>query len=37
MALRNGAQGYLLKTIDGDLLAQAIERAAVENPWSARN
>lgn len=27
-ALRNGAQGYLLKTIDGDLLAQAIRRAA---------
>lgn len=32
MALRNGAQGYLLKTIDGDLLAQAIERAARGEP-----
>ena len=31
-ALRNGAQGYLLKTIDGDLLAQAIERAARGEP-----
>ncbi len=27
-ALRGGAQGYLLKTIDGDLLADAIRRAA---------
>lgn len=32
MALRNGAQGYLLKTIDGDLLAQAIRRAAAGEP-----
>ena len=32
MALRNGAQGYLLKTIDGDLLAQAIQRAACGEP-----
>ena len=31
-ALRNGAQGYLLKTIDGDLLAQAIRRAAAGEP-----
>ena len=31
-ALRNGAQGYLLKTIDGDLLAQAIRRAARGEP-----
>nr|WP_226446671.1 response regulator [Acidovorax radicis] len=31
-ALRNGAQGYLLKTIDGDLLAQAIRRAAWGEP-----
>ena len=31
-ALRNGAQGYLLKTIDGDLLAQAIRRAAQGEP-----
>ena len=31
-ALRNGAQGYLLKTIDGDLLAQAILRAARGEP-----
>ena len=31
-ALRNGAQGYLLKTIDGDLLAQAIRRAAQGDP-----
>lgn len=31
-ALRNGAQGYLLKTIDGDLLAQAIRRAAHGEP-----
>ena len=31
-ALRNGAQGYLLKTIDGDLLAQAIHRAASGEP-----
>ena len=27
-ALRHGAQGYLLKTIDGDLLAEAVRRAA---------
>ena len=32
MALRNGAQGYLLKTIDGDLLAHAIRRAAAGEP-----
>ncbi|MFO1262747.1 MAG: response regulator transcription factor [Rhodoferax sp.] len=32
IALRNGAQGYLLKTIDGDLLAQAIRRAARGEP-----
>ena len=31
-ALRNGAQGYLLKTIDGDLLAEAIRRAARGEP-----
>lgn len=31
-ALRNGALGYLLKTIDGDLLAQAIRRAARGEP-----
>ena len=31
-ALRNGAQGYLLKTIDGDLLAKAIHRAAAGEP-----
>jgi len=31
-ALRNGAQGYLLKTIDGDLLAQAVRRAASGEP-----
>lgn len=31
-ALRNGAQGYLIKTIDGDLLAQAIHRAAAGEP-----
>lgn len=31
-ALRNGAQGYLLKTIEGDLLAQAIRRAARGEP-----
>lgn len=31
-ALRNGAQGYLLKTVDGDLLAQAIRRAARGEP-----
>lgn len=31
-ALRNGAQGYLLKTIDGDLLAEAIRRAAGGEP-----
>ena len=31
-ALRNGAQGYLLKTIDGELLAQAIHRAARGEP-----
>jgi two-component system nitrate/nitrite response regulator NarL len=27
-ALRNGAQGYVLKTVDGDVLAQAIRRTA---------
>lgn len=31
-ALRHGAQGYLLKTIDGELLAQAIRRAARGEP-----
>jgi len=31
-ALRNGAQGYLLKTIEGDLLADAIHRAARGEP-----
>ena len=31
-ALRNGAHGYLLKTIDGDLLAEAIRRAAAGEP-----
>ena len=31
-ALRNGAQGYLLKTIDGELLAEAIRRAARGEP-----
>lgn len=31
-ALRNGAQGYLLKTMDGDLLAQAIRSAARGEP-----
>lgn len=31
-ALHNGAQGYLLKTIDGDLLADAIRRAARGEP-----
>jgi len=31
-ALRNGAHGYLLKTIDGDLLADAIRRAAAGEP-----
>ncbi len=31
-ALRAGAQGYLLKTIDGDLLAEAIRRAARGEP-----
>ncbi len=31
-ALRHGAQGYLLKNIDGDLLAQAIRRAARGEP-----
>ena len=31
-ALRNGAQGYLLKTIDGDLLVEAIRRAATGEP-----
>ena len=31
-ALRHGAQGYLLKTIDGDLLAEAIQRAACGEP-----
>lgn len=31
-ALRNGAQGYLLKSIDGDVLADAIRRAARGEP-----
>ena len=31
-ALRNGAQGYLLKTIDGELLAEAIRRAFCGEP-----
>ena len=31
-ALRHGAQGYLLKTIDGDLLSEAILRAARGEP-----
>ncbi len=31
-ALRHGAQGYLLKTIDGDLLGDAIRRAARGEP-----
>ncbi|PVY65446.1 LuxR family two component transcriptional regulator [Paracidovorax citrulli] len=31
-ALRHGAQGYLLKTIEGDLLADAIGRAARGEP-----
>lgn len=31
-ALRNGAHGYLLKTIDGDLLAEAIRRAVRGEP-----
>ena len=31
-ALRHGAQGYLLKTIDGDVLAEAIQRAARGEP-----
>lgn len=31
-ALRNGAQGYLLKSIDGDLLAEAIRRAVRGEP-----
>lgn len=31
-ALRQGAQGYLLKTIEGDLLADAIARAARGEP-----
>jgi two-component system nitrate/nitrite response regulator NarL len=32
LALRNGAQGYLLKTIEGDLLVQAIHRAMRGEP-----
>lgn len=32
LALRNGAHGYLLKTIDGDLLAAAIRRAVRGEP-----
>ena len=32
LALRNGAQGYLLKTIEGDLLAEAIRRAMRGEP-----
>ena len=31
-ALRNGAQGYLLKTMDGELLFEAIRRAARDEP-----
>ena len=31
-ALRHGAQGYLLKTIDGDLLVESIRRAARGEP-----
>ena len=31
-ALRHGAQGYLLKTIDGELLAEAVRRAALGEP-----
>lgn len=31
-ALRHGAQGYLLKTMDGDLLAEAVRRAARGEP-----
>ena len=31
-ALRNGAQGYLLKTMDGELLFEAIRRAAGGEP-----
>lgn len=31
-ALRNGAQGYLLKSIDGDVLADAIRRAMAGEP-----
>ena len=31
-ALRNGAQGYLLKSIDGDVLADAIRRAVGGEP-----
>ncbi|WP_312757209.1 response regulator [Pulveribacter sp.] len=31
-ALQRGAQGYLLKTIDGDLLAEAVRRAASGEP-----
>ncbi|HQX68670.1 MAG TPA: LuxR C-terminal-related transcriptional regulator, partial [Ottowia sp.] len=31
-ALRHGAQGYLLKTIDGELLADAVRRAALGEP-----
>ena len=31
-ALRNGAQGYLLKTMEGDVLADAIRRAARGEP-----
>ena len=31
-ALRNGAQGYLLKTMDGELLFEAIRRAARGEP-----
>ncbi len=31
-ALRHGAQGYLLKTIDGELLAEAVRRAARGEP-----
>ena len=34
-ALRNGAQGYLLKTIDGDLLSEALRARRAASPWSA--
>ena len=34
-AAQRRAGGYLLKTIDGEVLAQAIHRAARASPWSA--